>query len=210
VQPFYEPLRPYGSWAYDNDLGWGFRPTVSVGWSPYSVGRWVWNDTGWLWQSDEPFGWACFHYGRWSIVDGGWFWIPGSVWAPSWVTWNRANGYIGWAPLMVGRYAPVYRYVEPGHFTERNVGRAFAPRVIHHESRGDVVRGPTSGPVARVRGFTPSPVAPVAHGFAGGARASGSAPRAVVRGGGRPVAHSGSSSSHPSGHSGAHATVRHR
>jgi hypothetical protein len=26
-------------------------------------------------------------------------WVPGTVWAPSWVTWSYSDRYVGWAPL---------------------------------------------------------------------------------------------------------------
>src|SRR6266496_1683468 len=29
----------------------------------------------------------------------GWVWIPGTVWAPAWVTWTYNDNYVGWAPL---------------------------------------------------------------------------------------------------------------
>ncbi len=58
---------------------------------------------GWTWLSDYPWGWAPFHYGRWDFDNSfGWFWIPGNEWGPAWVTWRRANGYYGWAPMSPG------------------------------------------------------------------------------------------------------------
>ena len=51
-------------------------------------------------MSDEPFAWAVYHYGRWGYdQDIGWFWVPGTVWAPAWVSWRRSNDVVGWAPL---------------------------------------------------------------------------------------------------------------
>ena len=29
----------------------------------------------------------------------GWSWVPGTVWAPAWVTWSYSDSYVGWAPL---------------------------------------------------------------------------------------------------------------
>jgi hypothetical protein len=53
-----------------------------------------------MWISDEPFGWATYHYGRWALLRGhGWVWVPGSEWAPSWVSWRTSGSHIGWAPL---------------------------------------------------------------------------------------------------------------
>src|SRR3990170_33610 len=30
---------------------------------------------------------------------GNWFWVPGSRWAPAWVSWRSSNDYLAWAPL---------------------------------------------------------------------------------------------------------------
>ncbi|MEM7008030.1 MAG: DUF6600 domain-containing protein, partial [Thermodesulfobacteriota bacterium] len=58
------------------------------------------SDQGWLWISYEPWGWATYHYGRWVFDDyAGWVWIPGTTWAPAWVSWHESPDYIGWAPL---------------------------------------------------------------------------------------------------------------
>jgi hypothetical protein len=33
-------------------------------------------------------------------IDGlGWVWVPGTRWAPAWVSWRSGDGYYGWAPL---------------------------------------------------------------------------------------------------------------
>jgi hypothetical protein len=38
-------------------------------------------------------------YGRWFLDPAeGWIWIPGSEWAPAWVSWRRGEQRIGWAP----------------------------------------------------------------------------------------------------------------
>jgi hypothetical protein len=29
----------------------------------------------------------------------GWVWVPGSQWAPAWVSWRKSSDYVGWAPL---------------------------------------------------------------------------------------------------------------
>jgi hypothetical protein len=31
--------------------------------------------------------------------DTGWVWIPGSRWAPAWVSWRESSDHVGWAPL---------------------------------------------------------------------------------------------------------------
>jgi hypothetical protein len=40
--------------------------------------------------------------GRWAKVRNvGWIWVPGSTWAPAWVSWRQteSSDYVGWAPL---------------------------------------------------------------------------------------------------------------
>ena len=100
VDVFYDGLAPYGDWLELQDYGWSWAPRVDRDWRPYTRGQWVMTDDGWYWDSDEQFGWATYHYGRW--VDDryyGWIWIPGTEWAPAWVSWRHGNGYTGWAPL---------------------------------------------------------------------------------------------------------------
>jgi len=90
-----------GEWIDTADYGTVWRPRhVSDDWQPYLYGRWVWTDAGWGWSSDEPFGWAVYHYGRWAFSPAmGWMWLPGSVWAPAWVSWRWTDGYAAWCPL---------------------------------------------------------------------------------------------------------------
>lgn len=98
---FYYSLAPYGEWI-EIDYGvYAWRPlNISIGWSPYLIGRWVWTPYGWYWDSFEPFGWAVYHYGRWYYDDYyGWIWIPDYEWGPAWVEWRYSDVYIGWAPL---------------------------------------------------------------------------------------------------------------
>ncbi|MCU0778823.1 MAG: hypothetical protein MUF86_14330, partial [Akkermansiaceae bacterium] len=99
---FYDSLSAYGSWFETPDYGYVWQPVIvrDVSWRPYTRGRWVCTDYGWTWISDEPFGWATYHYGRWALLRGvGWVWVPGSQWAPSWVSWRSSGSHIGWAPL---------------------------------------------------------------------------------------------------------------
>ena len=97
---FYSSLAPYGNWV-PMDYGYAWSPTgVGSGWRPYMDGQWVWSDLGWTWSSYEPWGWATYHYGRW-VMDPyyGWLWVPGTTWAPAWVSWYQTPGYVGWSPL---------------------------------------------------------------------------------------------------------------
>lgn len=104
---FYGALTPYGSWVELPTYGWCWRPTIAVAdpfWRPYlHGGQWVYTDAGWYWQSNYSWGWAAFHYGNWHRSPRcGWVWVPGSVWAPAWVTWRYTDAYCGWAPLPPG------------------------------------------------------------------------------------------------------------
>jgi hypothetical protein len=99
---FYDALSSYGSWFETPDYGYVWQPVIvrDTTWRPYLRGRWVCSDRGWTWISDEPYGWATYHYGRWArLRNHGWIWVPGSEWAPSWVSWRYSDRHVGWAPL---------------------------------------------------------------------------------------------------------------
>jgi hypothetical protein len=97
---FYDELAPYGRWI-DCRYGQCWVPArVAADWQPYTNGQWVYTEYGWTWMSDDPWGGNPYHYGTWTSLDlYGWCWVPGTVWAPAWVTWSYSNNYIGWAPL---------------------------------------------------------------------------------------------------------------
>ncbi len=104
INYFEQSLAPYGRWIEVADYGRCWQPTVvaiNPSWRPYGDrGRWIYTTAGWYWQSDYSWGWAPFHYGRWYCDNrAGWVWFPGSVWAPSWVSWRYTDSYCGWAPL---------------------------------------------------------------------------------------------------------------
>lgn len=102
-----EEVRPYaaafgraGAWRYEASYGYVWYPPVSAGWRPYSNGRWATlRPYGWTWIGAEPWDWPTHHYGRWGLSAGAWFWIPGRRWAPAWVSWAYAPGYVSWCPL---------------------------------------------------------------------------------------------------------------
>lgn len=99
---FYDALDPMGDWMEVQPYGyvWQPREAQSRGWRPYTDGTWVYTDYGWTWKGNEPFGWATYHYGRWTrLQERGWVWVPGSEWAPAWVSWRKSPNYVGWAPL---------------------------------------------------------------------------------------------------------------
>src|ERR1041385_6427845 len=120
---FYQPLSAYGAWVNVGSYGRCWHPQVEVGWRPYATGHWELTDVGWYWVSDEPWSWACYHYGSW-VYDSyyGWVWIPGTEWAPAWVTWRESDDYIGWAPCSPGGavLAPsFFVFVDARHFHDR-------------------------------------------------------------------------------------------
>jgi hypothetical protein len=94
-------LEGHGNWTYYDSYGsWGWRPTVSVGWSPYRQGRWVYSWAGWVWVPFSQWGYVTAHYGRWDYVGSyGWCWFPGRRWGPAWVQWYVSPHHVGWAPL---------------------------------------------------------------------------------------------------------------
>lgn len=114
-----DDLDEYGRWENIPSYGRAWTPTVvSVGWSPYRVGQWIWQDPwGWTWVSSEPWGWAPYHYGRWASYSSRWYWVPvarpvRSVrYSPALVAfvgggpgWSATvgtggSGYVGWFPL---------------------------------------------------------------------------------------------------------------
>jgi hypothetical protein len=101
VNFFYDNLTD-GNWYEVSDYGYVWQPDAATdsNWRPYTDGYWAYTDQGWTWVSYEDFGWATYHYGRWArLADYGWVWVPGTEWAPAWVSWRTGGDYIGWAPL---------------------------------------------------------------------------------------------------------------
>jgi hypothetical protein len=75
-------------------------------------GQWLYTDYGWTWASNDPWGDIPYHYGTWAYVSPyGWVWVPGTVWAPAWVTWAYTDDYIGWAPV-----PPSFAFSVGGYF----------------------------------------------------------------------------------------------
>jgi hypothetical protein len=100
-QQFYDDLSPYGQWLNDPSYGYVWMPNVGPDFRPYYTnGYWAMSEYGNTWVSNYQWGWAAFHYGRWTFDNYyGWLWIPGSEWAPAWVTWRSNSNYYGWAPM---------------------------------------------------------------------------------------------------------------
>lgn len=101
VSFFHEQLSPHGRWVIAGSYGDVWIPSgVASGWEPYVEGEWVYTDYGWTWVSDDPWGDTPYHYGTWTWADPyGWCWVPGTIWAPAWVTWAYTDDYVGWAPV---------------------------------------------------------------------------------------------------------------
>ncbi|TMA40285.1 MAG: hypothetical protein E6J82_15480 [Deltaproteobacteria bacterium] len=118
-----------GEWIDTPEYGTVWRPThVASDWQPYTYGRWVWTRAGWAWASDESFGWAVYHYGRWGWSPAvGWMWVPGSIWAPAWVSWRWSDGYAAWCPMGVRD-----SYVEQPALWVVVPTRTFLEPVVHH------------------------------------------------------------------------------
>jgi hypothetical protein len=150
---FYANLHPYGRWIERPSYGWVWEPTqVSVGWRPYTVGRWVDSDYGWTWVSDEPWGWATYHYGRWaSDPEFGWLWVPGREWGPAWCSFQQGNGYIGWAPLPPAAGFQVGVGIRLGGLRIDALAYSFVPERAFLETRVDRVILPPARNVTFIR-----------------------------------------------------------
>jgi len=147
TQVFYDQLSPYGQWMDYPDYGNVWIPNAGPGFAPYETnGQWVMTEYGWTWISDYSWGWAPFHYGRWDFdARLGWFWIPDTEWGPAWVTWRRAEGYYGWAPMgprmRVGYYEG-NNDINRWHFVRyRDFGRQNINRYeINHQEYNNILR----------------------------------------------------------------------
>ncbi len=103
-------LDGYGTWDYNSSYSsYVWRPTVAVGWTPYSYGSWYYTPVGLTWWSADPWGWYPYHYGNWFFDAGwnSWCWAPGYIYSPAWVYWAYTPGYVGWCPTgWYGPYSP--------------------------------------------------------------------------------------------------------
>jgi hypothetical protein len=110
-------LEENGRWEsvpYEGSPRWFWRPTtVTVGWSPFTMGRWTDWDGDQTWIPAEPFGYVTHHYGNWVYVRNHWYWAPpvatvriglpllnvAFFWYPGRVSWIHSGAYVGWVPL---------------------------------------------------------------------------------------------------------------
>jgi hypothetical protein len=100
LQTYGGTLDRYGSWQNTAPYGNVWYPTVDATWRPYYYGDWSpVGSYGWTWIGADVWSWPTHHYGRWGHTGARWFWIPGRTWAPAWVSWAAAPGYVSWCPL---------------------------------------------------------------------------------------------------------------
>ncbi len=143
---YVDELSEHGEWRENEEQGYAWYPSVSVGWAPYRYGRWGYTNYGYTWISYEPWGWAPYHYGRWGYNHHGWHWVPGHHWGPAWVSFAIGSSWVGWSPL--GYYGgPVFSYASLHHgynnhgYNGRNRGARYrggtaVPRHIDDDGAG--------------------------------------------------------------------------
>ncbi|TDI46867.1 MAG: hypothetical protein E2P02_04255, partial [Acidobacteria bacterium] len=146
VHHYVDELSEHGEWRENEEQGYAWYPSVSVGWAPYRNGRWGYTNYGYTWISYEPWGWAPYHYGRWGYDHHGWHWVPGHHWGPAWVSFAIGSSWVGWSPL--GYYGgPVFSYASLHHgynhygYNGRNRGARHrggkaVPRHIYDDGAG--------------------------------------------------------------------------
>ena len=134
-------LDEHGRWErvyYDGAYRYFWRPVhVSVGWAPFTVGRWtVWYGDH-TWVPCEPFGYVTHHYGNWIFTGGLWYWAPPVprvrvcvgppllpipfFWYPGRVAWIHFGVRVGWVPLAPWEPYYCYRRWGPRTIVIRNV-----------------------------------------------------------------------------------------
>ena len=84
----------HGEWVWDELYGYVWRPHVNDiypwgNWSPYHYGKWHERNGQMFWVPEESWGYVPHHLGLWTWNKGlGWLWLPGSAFAPAWVSWD--------------------------------------------------------------------------------------------------------------------------
>ena len=99
LRPYAPVLEQHGRWDYVAPYGYAWFPSVSASWRPYYDGAWAHTRYGWTWYGRDRWAWPTHHFGRWGFNGSFWYWLPAKVWAPAWVTWGFAPGYVSWSPL---------------------------------------------------------------------------------------------------------------
>jgi hypothetical protein len=185
VSFFHDQLAPHGRWVAAGSYGTCWVPSgVAAGWQPYVDGEWVYSDYGWTWAADDPWGDIPYHYGTWAWVDPyGWVWVPGTVWAPAWVTWAYTDDYVGWAPV-----PPSFALSATGYFGPPVVVTAtryvFVPTRQFVGVRVATVRVPAPQAAAIIPRAVKTTRFEVAHGVV---RVAGPPAASVERAVGRPI-----------------------
>lgn len=137
-----------GRWEqvyYEGQYRRFWRPTVAVGWAPFTVGRWsvYYGDNCWI--PYEPFGYVTHHYGNWIYAGNFWYWAPpvvgvqvsagpllgiGFGWYPGRVGWIHSGINVGWVPLAPfepyychRRWGPRNLVVDNVNITNININR---------------------------------------------------------------------------------------
>ena len=128
-----------GSWDYLPSYGgYVWYPRVAVGWRPYSVGTLVGlRELRVVLGRRGRWAWPTHHYGRWGLAANRWYWVPDRRWAPAWVSWGGAPGYVSWCPLGYNGYpvvgfsagVGVGRYSDPWSAWTVVPSRVFVPNV---------------------------------------------------------------------------------
>ena len=136
VQPYAATLATYGTWRHEPTYGYVWYPRVSIGWRPYYHGRWShFRPWGWTWIGHDPWAWPTHHFGRWGFSAGVWFWIPGRTWAPAWVSWAYAPGFVSWCPLGWNN-RPVFSFLNVNIFGGRRFDHWHGWTVVPHRRFG--------------------------------------------------------------------------
>src|SRR5262249_33184520 len=118
ISYFHDTLAPHGRWVATSAYGDCWVPGgVAAGWAPYVAGQGAWTVSGWTWVSWAPWGAIAYPCGAWVWSPPyGWVWVPGTVWAPSWVTWAYTDDFIGWAPVPFSFAVTASGYLGPPVF----------------------------------------------------------------------------------------------
>jgi hypothetical protein len=142
LRPYSGVLDQYGRWDYMAPYGQVWFPSVGAAWRPYYEGSWAHTRYGWTWHGRDRWAWPTHHYGRWGFNGNFWFWIPANVWAPAWVSWGFAPGFVSWSPLgWDGRPAVgFWRRDHPAYWPDHNPWRSWTVVPREHFGRRRLVR----------------------------------------------------------------------
>lgn len=104
----------YGEWVWHDLYGYVWRPHYNDyypwgNWRPYYYGRWTALNNQLFWVPEEPWGWVPYHLGIWVWdKNRGWLWMPGSLFAPAWVSWDYYMGWFAWSPWSLMNWSGLY------------------------------------------------------------------------------------------------------